>query len=278
MASRVDLHLHTTCSDGLKSPEDIIKEVKRKNLTAFAITDHDSIKGFLEARDLLGENDPELVPGLELSCSSVNGDLHILAYLFDPDSEALKSALEEFRIRRNQRGYSMVKRLNEMGIEISYEDVLEAAGTAAVGRPHVAEALARRKAVPSYNDAFQKYIGDGRPAYVPKQNFTPREAINMIHKAGGLAVLAHPMVSYAHERIEELVGLGLDGIEALHPDHKQAECDRLKVTARRFRLVWTGGSDYHGRGNRTGSVGSEKVPIDCLDEMKARVSQKRGSD
>ena len=278
MKQRVDLHLHTTCSDGLKSPSEILEAVRERKLAAFAITDHDTIEGFLIVRELVGEGDPELIAGLEMSCSSERGDLHMLAYDFDPEHARLLETLQDFKEKRNQRGRSMVQRLNDMGITITYDDVLEAAGGAAIGRPHVAEAMHRCKAVASYDDAFRRFIGDRQPAYVPKQNFTPAEAINLIHDAGGVAVLAHPMVAGAVENIEELVGLGIDGIEAMHPDHKQHQTANLKEMAARFRLIWTGGSDFHGRGGRCGSVGSEATPIDCIQELRLRSSQKRGSD
>ncbi|MDH3889969.1 MAG: PHP domain-containing protein [candidate division Zixibacteria bacterium] len=278
MTQRIDLHLHTTCSDGLRTPSEILEEVRSRKLAAFAITDHDTIDGFLETGELLKEGDPELIAGLELSCSAEKGDLHLLAYLFDPDNARLLEALNDFQEKRNQRGRTMVQRLNDMGITITYDDVLQAAGSAPIGRPHVAEAMHRRKAVATYDDAFRQYIGDRKPAYVPKANFTPAEAIDLIHAAGGVAVLAHPMVGGAVDRIEELVALGIDGIEALHPDHKQHQVANLKEIAARFRLIWTGGSDFHGRGGRCGSVGSEAVPIDCLQQLRLRSSQKRGSD
>lgn len=278
MKQRIDLHLHTTCSDGLRTPLEILEAVRKRKLAAFAITDHDTINGFLSARKQVQEGDPELIAGLELSCSTDTGDIHLLAYLFDPDNARLLEALDDFREKRNQRGRKMVQRLNDMGITITYEDVLQAAGTAAVGRPHVAEAMNRCKVVASYDDAFRRYIGDRQPAFVPKYNYAPADAIDLIHAAGGVAVLAHPMVGGALDRIEELAGLGIDGIEALHPDHKQHEAANLKEVAARFRLIWTGGSDFHGRGGRCGSVGSEAVPIDCLQELRLRSSQKRGSD
>lgn len=278
MKQRIDLHLHTTCSDGLRTPLEILEAVRKRKLAAFAITDHDTINGFLSARKQVQEGDPELIAGLELSCSTDTGDIHLLAYLFDPDNARLLEALDDFREKRNQRGRKMVQRLNDMGITITYEDVLQAAGTAAVGRPHVAEAMNRCKVVASYDDAFRRYIGDRQPAFVPKYIYTPADAIDLIHAAGGVAVLAHPMVGGALDRIEELAGLGIDGIEALHPDHKQHEAANLKEVAARFRLIWTGGSDFHGRGGRCGSVGSEAVPIDCLQELRLRSSQKRGSD
>jgi len=275
MKKRIDLHLHTNCSDGLTPPDKLLELVRRAGLSAFAVADHDTTAGYEQVRSLLEESDPELLPGVELSCSSEKGDLHVLAYLFDPEAQPLREALEQFQKNRMSRGRMIVEKLNALGIDITYEDVLEVADGAAVGRPHVAEAMFRHKAIATYDDAFRRYIGDRGPAFVPKKNFTPPEAIAMIHRAGGLAVLAHPMIDGAVERIEELAALGLDGIEAYHPDHSAGDRDRLKETARRLRLVWTGGSDFHGRSGRCGTVGSEAVPIECLEELKERVAQRR---
>jgi len=273
MKHRIDLHLHTTCSDGLTPPDQLLELVRRAGLAAFSVTDHDTLAGYQRVRSLLQEGDPVLIPGLELSCSSERGDLHILAYLFDPDTEPLRQALDGFQENRMRRGRVMVEKLNELGVEITYDEVLEVAGDAAVGRPHVAEAMFRRQAVPTYDDAFRRYIGDRGPAYVPKKNFAPPEAIALIHQAGGMAVLAHPMIDRAADRIEELAALGLDGLETHHPDHSAGDKDRLKEIAKQHRMLWTGGSDFHGRPGRCGTVGSEAVPIECLEELKRRAAQ-----
>jgi predicted metal-dependent phosphoesterase TrpH len=276
MKKRIDLHLHTNRSDGLCSPAEVLQFVRDRGLAAFAIADHDTVEGFLEARELLKSGDPELVPAVELSCSRGNGDLHVLAYCFDPEFPELREALQQFQETRNQRGRLMVQKLNDMGIDISFTTVEECANGAPVGRPHVADALRRIGAVSSFDAAFNKYIGDRAPAFVPKPNVLPRDAIDMIHRAGGVAVLAHPMVARVFLQLDELVEDGLDGVEAFHPDHRRAEADRLVSTAERHRLVVTGGSDFHGREKKYGLIGSEPVTVDHLLKLKQAAEQKRG--
>lgn len=276
MADTIDLHLHTTHSDGVVDASGVVRKVREVGLSAFAITDHDSLGGYFEARELLDGDDPELVPGVELSASFDSCDLHILAYLFDPDSPGLNEALREFRRRRNKRGEKMVKRLSDLGIEISIEDVHHHAGKAAVGRPHVADAVYGKGYVNSYEAAFEQYLGDGKPAFVAKVNFAPDEAISLIHQAGGLAVLAHPFVGDSYKHIEYLVERGLDGLEVYHPHHGRAEVSQLSRTADRLGLMATGGSDFHGRAGRYADIGSQQVPSDCLDKLKEISARKRG--
>ncbi|HWR82033.1 MAG TPA: PHP domain-containing protein [Candidatus Deferrimicrobium sp.] len=272
----VDLHLHTHYSDGTTSPADLLEIVRSKGLSAFAVTDHDTMDGYWAVRSMLRPTDPELVVGLELSVTVDGGDLHLLGYLFDPENMALITALAEFRLRRNQRARLMVQRLNDMGIEVSFEDVQQVAGEAPVGRPHVADALVSRGAVRSYDEAFEKYIRNGGPAYVAKKNFTPEDALNLLHDAGGVAMLAHPVIDDRERHLEMLVGMGLDGVEAYHPVHRQSDVERLKHAADRYRLLVTGGSDFHGRSSRYGLVGSQNVPVKHLDEIKLRAAQRRG--
>lgn len=275
MSRKIDLHLHTTCSDGLTPPHELLELVRQRGLAAFSITDHDTIEGYLQARDLLKENDPELVPGLELSCTEGEEDLHMLAYFYDPDSSVLLEALQVFHKKRNQRGRVMVQKLNAMGLEISFDDVLAFAHGAPVGRPHVAQTLLQAKKVITFDEAFRKYIGNQGPAYVPKDNLTPEEAVKLTHKAGGVAIVAHPIVSGVVNRIPELVQMGLDGIESHHPDHNAGETDRLRQMAKQLGVICTGGSDFHGRSGRCGTVGSEKVPFSFLEDLKTIIAKKR---
>ncbi|HOP08074.1 MAG TPA: hypothetical protein PLF13_12365 [candidate division Zixibacteria bacterium] len=277
MKERVDLHLHTIFSDGLSTPEELLELVRGCRLRAFSVTDHDSVDGYRAVLALMTENDPELVPGLELSCSSEGRDLHMLAYYFDSDSSMLAESLAKFQEKRNLRGGLMVKRLNELGVEINMDDVIARAGGAAIGRPHVAQALLDRGAIGSFEEAFRKYIGNDGPAYFPKENISPADAINIIHEAGGLAVIAHPVVSGLGFEFDDLIEAGLDGIEAFHPDHKQHEVDRLKQVASAKGLLITGGSDFHGRSGRCGLVGSEPVGIEYFERLKKAATQKRSN-
>ncbi|MEW5993516.1 MAG: phosphatase, partial [Candidatus Zixiibacteriota bacterium] len=188
---------------------------------------------------------------------------------------ALVSALEDFRERRNQRARLMVQKLNDLDVDITFEDIEAAAGDAAIGRPHVADAMVNAGAVPSYDEAFRKYIRNGGPAYVSKQNFTPEEAISLVHQAGGMTVLAHPTLNGAVRHLEHLVTLGLDGIEVYHPIHSKSDVNQFTRLSERFRLVTTGGSDFHGRFNSEiyGDIGSQKVPAEWLERMKRRAGK-----
>lgn len=279
MGAHIDLHMHTRHSDGTCTVAEVLDMVRRRNLEAFAITDHDTLAGYVEARELIDGEGPRLISGVELSVDMGEGghrDIHILAYGIDPDHEGLTRALESFRERRNRRGRLMVEKLNELGIEITYAQVERLAGSAAVSRPHVAEALVENGHVGTTTEAFNRWIALGGPAYVAKRKFSPREAIDLIHQAGGAAVLAHPMIDHAIDYFEALTRLGLDGVEAYHSAHKRSDTDRLIHLAERYRLVVTGGSDFHSREGRYGAIGSLKVPVRLLEMLDKRVNQIRG--
>ncbi len=260
MKQYIDLHLHTACSDGSKTPSELLDIVRSKKISAFSITDHDTIEGYLKIKELLVEEDPILISGVELSVSLEDGDMHFLAYLFDDENTDFITALQNFQITRRERGIKMVEKLNELGLHISYSDVEKASEGSAVGRPHIAQTLYNAKFTAYYEEAFHKYIGDNGPAYVAKENFTPKDAIDLVHNAGGVVVLAHPGINNKEKYLEELAALGLDGIEVYHPSHKMSDVDRYKHLADRYRLLVTGGSDYHGASDRHGSVGSQRVP------------------
>lgn len=276
MPEYIDLHLHTNLSDGVLSPAELLREVRNRNLTAFAVTDHDTIDGYLELRSLLSDDVPELVSGLEMSVAVGSEDLHMLAYLFDPEHDELNETLRNFRQERNHRGRRMVEKLNRMGMTLSMEAVLEAAGDSAIGRPHIAEAMMNEGLVGNIEDAFRKYIGDHSPAYIPKNMVQPREAIELIHRAGGLAVLAHPYINDAHKQLESLTQLGLDGLEVYHYSHSKQLVAELKRLAVKHGLLLSGGSDFHGRQHHEGEIGAGSVPVEYLDKMKTRAREIRG--
>lgn len=271
MEQFVDLHIHTNCSDGLFSPAEIIDKVRSSKVMAFAITDHDTLEGYKVVRQLLKSGDPQLISGVELSTSIDGADLHILAYGFDPDNLTLLSALTRFQETRLQRGRKIVEKLNELGVKIIFDDVLKRAGSGVIGRPHIAEAIFDSGAINRYNDAFEKYIGMGKPAYVPKANFSPEEAIALVHKAGGVAVLAHPGVAGAFTHIESLVGIGLDGLEVYHPEHTAEDTRKFRKMAEEFGMSITGGSDFHGREGRNSKIGSQNVSYIYLSHLLQKV-------
>jgi len=276
MPGYIDLHLHTNMSDGVLTPEELLRKVRARNLVAFAVTDHDTIDGYLEMKSLLNDDDPELISGLELSVAVETDDLHMLAYLFDPDNDELAETLRHFRRERNHRGRRMVEKLNLMGMALSMGAVLEAAGDSAIGRPHIAEAMLNEGLVNDVEDAFRKYIGNHCPAYIPKNMVHPREAIELIHRAGGLVVMAHPYINDAHKQIPSLAALGLDGIEVYYYSHSKQHVADLKRLAEQHGLLLSGGSDFHGRQEHEGDIGAGQVPVEYLDKMKDRAREIRG--
>ncbi|SYZ73110.1 PHP protein [Candidatus Zixiibacteriota bacterium] len=274
MPGYIDLHIHTNYSDGVDSPAEILKIVRRKGLAAIAICDHDNLQGYLEAKGLLEEGDPELVPAVELSAGGKDDDIHILGYGFDPESSYINEALAEMRRKRNRRGRKMLLKLKEMGFDIPYDVVREIAGKSAIARPHVADALLKLGFIKRYETAFGKYIGHDGPAYVAKENITPKGAIDLIHRAGGLAILAHPGIGGADKYIEDFIELGLDGIEVYHPQHNRRLRDRYTEIAAKNHIIATGGSDYHGRSGRNSIIGAQRVPYELLMVMKEKLKSK----
>ncbi|MEW5796488.1 MAG: PHP domain-containing protein [Candidatus Zixiibacteriota bacterium] len=276
MPSCIDLHLHTSRSDGVLSPRELLEEVRARKLVAFAVVDHDTIDGYRELADLIVPGDPELVSGLELSVATGNGDMHLLAYLFDSDHQELAETLETFREARNLRGRQMVERLNQQGLRLPFETVLEAAGGSAIGRPHIAEALVKNGLASSIEETFRKYIGNNCPAYIPKSMIRPPEAIALIHRAGGVAVLAHPYINDMHRHVPSLVRLGLDGLEIHHYSHDKQQVQELKRLAQKHGLLLSGGSDFHGRQEHEGDIGADSVPVEYLEKLKSRALEIRG--
>ncbi len=271
MKNKIDLHIHTNLSDGLSSPTEVLDMARDKKLSAISICDHDNFAGYFAIMEIRRNNDPEVITGVELSAGKGGEDIHILGYLFDPESEAFVKALEEFRDTRNKRGEKMLKKLKDLGMDIPLDMVKEIAGDSAIGRPTVADAMVRAKAIKSYDEAFSKYIGLDGPAYVPKQNLTPKEAIDLIHDAGGLAFLAHPGVAQAYRYIDEFVGYGMDGVEVHHPYHNSQMRKNLAKMAEEKSLLKCGGSDYHGREKHHGKIGSQPVPGKWLVEIKNKL-------
>jgi len=269
MPEYIDLHVHSDHSDGLQTPRDVIDHSLARGLKAVSITDHDSVAGYREAAAYAVGRDIEVIAGVELSAARTDEDLHFLGYLFQPENERLNETLEKFRGIRYERGKKMVDRLAKLGLRVDYDNVLAEAGRAAVGRPHLAEAMVKGGCVSSYAEAFNRYLIVGGPAYVPKAKLTPAEAIMLIHQAGGMAVMAHPALTDRDDMIEALVAWGLDGIEIYHPTHKVAAQQKYREIARRHGLCVTGGSDSHNRKDRFGDIGTERVPYTCLLDLKA---------
>jgi len=266
----VDLHTHSTASDGSRAPADVVREAKRVGLYAFALTDHDTLDGIAEATAMGLELGVRVVPGIELSAVEGDSETHILG-LHLSDTRALETALVGLRDMRRARAARIVQRLNDLGVRIELTAVLEQAAGGAVGRPHVARAMIAEGWAVDFRDAFDRYLGNGRPAYVSKERLAVVDAIGLIHRAGGLAVLAHPSHTGTRERIAAFVAQGMDGVEVRHPSHSAEDTARLAALVEHFSLVPSGGSDWHGAAEGPRTLGMMRVPSDWLSRQENRV-------
>lgn len=278
---RIDLHTHTVVSDGTLTPAQLVQLAAKKGLAAIAITDHDHLGGLDEARREGAARGVEIVAGVELSVAhGAAADVHLLGYLVDPDEPRLAARLAEFRTVRAARGRLIVEKLQALGVDIRVEDLPAAES---VGRPHVARALVDKRIVASVSEAFERWLGDGRPAYVPKAKLDAREAIDLVHGAGGLAVLAHPGLlpdEHRYSSVRKLAALGLDGVEVEHSRHASEERRRLRALAKELDLVVTGGSDFHGENKPGvdlgyGVGGNVRVTYATLEALRARAKTTR---
>lgn len=245
--SYADLHLHTTFSDGQLSPEALARRVKQCGIAVFAVTDHDTIAGWDEVQAAASRHGLTALPGVELSAWVEDREVHILGYGFDPEHAALRTHFANMVEARRDRMHEMVERLNAINIEMEVETVAALAGSdPAFGRPHVAQALVEGGVVPTFDEAFERYLGRGRPAYVAKPNVSAADVFALLHEAGGIGVLAHPGQWTSGTLLRRLIRAGLDGIEVDHPSHTEVLRSYYSRLARDFGLVQTGGSDYHG--------------------------------
>ena len=279
LMGHVDLHLHTTASDGVLSPSEIVRYAKAKGLQAIAITDHDTIEGCEEG---LSEGEKigfEVIPGIEISAEYSPGSMHILGFFLDIHHPLLNERLEYLQKARAERNPKMVAKLNQLGLEVTYEEVLKASGGGQVGRPHFANVLLEKKYVRSFQEAFDRFLRKGAPAYVDKFRFTSKEALHFINEARGVAVLAHPNTlgvnrySEWEKLIVQLVDEGLQGIEVYYPEHSAVEVTQYKTLADRYGLLSTGGTDYHGIEKNELDIGvgrgEMKLPYSIVENMKA---------
>jgi predicted metal-dependent phosphoesterase TrpH len=275
----VDLHLHTTASDGVLSPSEIVRYAKAKGLQAIAITDHDTIDGCEEGL-LEGERIGfEVIPGIEISAEYSPGSMHILGFFLDIHHPLLNERLGHLQKARAERNPKMVAKLNQLGMEVTYEEVLKASGGGQVGRPHFANVLLEKKYVRNFQEAFERFLKKGAPAYVDKFRFTSKEALHFIHEAGGMAVLAHPNTlgvkrySELEKLVLQLIDEGLKGIEVYYPEHSAVEVAQYKNLADRYSLLSTGGTDYHGIEKNGLDIGvgrgEMKLPYSIVENMKA---------
>jgi predicted metal-dependent phosphoesterase TrpH len=270
-----DLHLHTSFSDGTYSPEELVSHAKRVGLAAIALTDHDTVEGCERAAKACAEAGIEFVPGTELTCELDGNELHILGYLFDTTDPRLLTSLAKFQLVRQDRIREMVARLNRISVPLKLESVLALANCRSPGRPHVARALVKEGICSNLDEAFERFLKKNRPAFVPKFKMSAAEAVDLIHQSGGVAVFAHPGLNHVDEVIPNLVAAGLDGIECFHTKHSTATSEHYLGIADQHHLLVTGGSDCHGESKGKPLIGTVRLPIQHLEELKARAAQLR---
>ncbi len=267
-----DLHIHSTVSDGLLSPAELVHQAAAVGITYFSITDHDSTDGWAEAQEAAKQHpDLTLIPGIEISSDVPEGEAHILGYLFDTENAELQTTLASFRDDRLARAMRMVENLADLGVPVSWERVLEIAGDGAIGRPHIAQALMEAGHVPSIREAFDRYISNDGPAYAGRRKMPPEEAFSLIRQYGGVPVLAHPKETPQVEAmLPGWVEAGLAGMEVyygLYPDDLRAH---LKSLADQYGLLALGGSDYHGPGRAAECpLGGSNTPPEAGESLLA---------
>jgi len=271
--AHVDLHCHSTASDGECVPAEVARRARAAGLAAIALTDHDTTAGVAEAAQEGAALGVRVICGCEFSTRAPWGELHLLGYFLDPEHEGLQAFLVETRAARRRRGEQMVGKLQALGIEIDLADLEEQVGAGAVGRPHVARALVERGASADINEAFVRYLGRGRVAYVEKPLPSLARVTALVHDVGGLAVAAHLGDHGTEGQIREFQAQGLDGIEVRHPSHAPATEARLTRIAEHLGLRMSGGSDWHGDsefGDSHAPLGGLHIPLEWLDRLETR--------
>jgi predicted metal-dependent phosphoesterase TrpH len=268
----IDLHMHSTFSDGQLTPAELIKLATDSDLAAVALADHDCLDGLGEYADAAADAGLGTFSGVELSCVYRGRDLHILGYGVDPSDKPLGEMLRKFVETRERRGIRIVEKLGEQGIKIDVNKVLEEAGAGALGRPHIAAALVEGGYAKDFNEVFNKYIGENCPAYVEKYKMSPDDAVRYIQGAGGLAFVAHPGFYIDDlDSFYELLEGGFDGIEVYHSKHKPEMATWLRSVAKERGMLESGGSDFHGFAGRD-VLGQPAVPYEFYERIKERLN------
>ncbi|MGI8854697.1 MAG: PHP domain-containing protein [Thermomicrobiales bacterium] len=272
----IELHCHSTASDGTYLPAQVVGMAAARGVRVLALTDHDTTDGIAEAAAEAVRHGMALIPGVELTCSVERGEVHLLGYFVSVSDTTFQAQLARFRHGRDTRGQAIVAKLNALGIPVQWERVKAKAGVGAVGRPHVARALSEVGAATSVDDAFNRYLGRGRPAHVERQRLTPVEAVQLVRAAGGVPVLAHPLsVLNLEVTLAEMVPAGLLGIEAYYGAYKPEERGALAEIAAFHHLISTVGSDFHGDVHGGAVVGGTPGPPDVLSRLVAAAASVR---
>jgi len=275
---KADLHLHTTASDGKLRPEEIVRKASQLGLDVIAITDHDSVAGIPPALEA-AKSFPQLlvIPGVEINTDMPQGEVHILGYFMDYHDPELNHSLEELRNSRYERGRKMIAKLADMGMDIEWERVLELATGGIIGRPHIAQAMVERGYSSSLQEAFTKYIGRNGSAYIERKKLTPLDAVELILNAGGLPFLAHPAdIAHLEALVLRLKEAGMAGLEVYYANYSPGKIARLEALAKRYNLIASGGSDYHGLDNTIGAdIGSVDLPPKSVEQFISLAERRR---
>ncbi|NQT30786.1 MAG: PHP domain-containing protein [Deltaproteobacteria bacterium] len=272
---QADLHIHSTASDGRLTPAEVVKEAARQGLKFIALADHDTVDGIAPAK-AAAKSFPGLkvIPGVEISTDIPQGEAHVLGYFIDYASRELEEKLDLFRNSRLKRAQGMVAKLDKLDIHLDWPRVQQIAGSSVMGRPHIALAMLEKGYIDSFKQAFTDYIGHDGPAYVEREKITPAEAVALIIKARGLAVLAHPFtINEPEAMIIELKAADLAGIEAYYNNYTAEEVSRLVAIARKHNLIATGGSDYHGLDSSETAIGGIDLPLASVEKLIAKAKK-----
>ena len=263
------MHLHSNLSDGLDSPEELVDLAKKAGLKTISLTDHDNVDGIERAQRRGAEVGVEVIPGIEFTCEIPRAEVHILGYFIDFKDPELLQTLKKIQEDRVKRIYKIVEKLRGLGVGLSPEDVFSISGKKAPGRPHVARALIAKGHVSNFKEAFIRYLDFRAPAYVSHYKLTPSDAVKLIAKAGGVPVFAHPVISNCDEIIPGLTADGLAGIEVYYPGYDEQQIKKYTTIAKKFGLLVTGGSDFHGlESGREAKLGDIAIPDEYVDKLK----------
>jgi 3',5'-nucleoside bisphosphate phosphatase len=263
-----DLHLHTLFSDGTFTPEELAQRGAQVGLAAMALTDHDTVEGCARMAQSCQSLGVEFIPGAELTAEFDGHEVHLLGYFLDVHQPKLLAEIKKFQAVRKERIHEMVSKLNQLGIPLRAEAVFALANCHSPGRPHVGRALAQEGLCSSMDEAFERFLKKGRPAWVPKYKISALDAMDLIHQAGGLAVLAHPGLNHCDHIIPHLASDGLDGLECFHSRHTSTQSEYYVTLAQRLNLAVTGGSDCHGFSKGKPLIGGVRLPAVYLEKLK----------
>ncbi len=279
MAQIIDLHTHSTASDGIYTPTQLLAHAKEADISILALTDHDSTDGIVEAAEAARQQGIDFIPGIEVNTDTHGGEVHVLGYFLEYERPAFQAILKVLRDARERRGQRMVELLNEQGVHVAWERVREIA-QGSVGRPHVAKALLEAGYVQTIGEAFDTYIGTGCPAYVPRYKLSPEDAVRLIVSANGLPVIAHPItlpgLTELRNWLPGLRAAGLVGLETYYGPYTTQDEQALLTLANEYQLIPTGGTDFHGPGIHPTPLGGRAVPYMAVEQLKAAAAQRRG--